>query len=343
MASTSREEEALAALSNPLRYDGILQQVFAFIPGNWLFLSAVCSEWRAIYANIGEQQVTRRLHFLHLINEQLCGPVPDELDSFVARSGSINMLKWLKAQKLSTLCWYACEGAAEGGQLAVLQYLRSEEYDWSGSSVMCRAARSGSIAMVEWLQQYEGVEIDPRAMAAAASEGQTAMCEYLLNIGCYWTDAAPTKAAEAGHFETLRWLRKKGCPWNVPASFWQAVYSSCTDVLNFVIEQGEVLDAQLLSCALRDATLRNNLQLLSVTSAVLSTYYTKMYCCSSAIRGGCGDRVFRQNKIAHEYVGRECYHHHSPMKERQNCMNVYTVLLMHIAYSRIISRNSTKS
>jgi hypothetical protein len=57
MTSTSREEEALAVLSNPLKYDGILQQVFAFIPGHWLFLSAVCSEWRAIYANIGEQQV----------------------------------------------------------------------------------------------------------------------------------------------------------------------------------------------------------------------------------------------------------------------------------------------
>jgi hypothetical protein len=273
MTSTSREEEALAVLSNPLKYDGILQQVFAFIPGHWLFLSAVCSEWRAIYANIGEQQVisidlhqvnklvtydcrttlysaavaspaivrlaqscgmkictsyrvsviaglhadvptltalhdlgmqlddtvldavalSGRLHILqHLINEQLCGPVPDELGFFAARSGSIDMLKWLKAQKLSTLCWYTCEGAAKGGQLAVIQYLRSEGCDWSGSSVMCRAARSGSIAMVEWLQQYEGVEIDPRAMAAAASEGQTAMCEYLLNIGCYWTDAAPT-------------------------------------------------------------------------------------------------------------------------------------------------------
>jgi hypothetical protein len=285
--------------------------VFAFIPGHWLFLSAVCSEWRAIYANIGEQQahsiglyepnkfviydskttlysaavaspetarlarshgcglqihtmaqgcgweaytnyrlkviaglhadvqtltalhdlgmqlddtvldavaLSGRLHILqYLINEQLCDPVSDGVNFFAALGGNIHILEWLKTENLSRFCWFTCSGAVEGDQLAVVQYLRNQGCKWDESVIMCDAAGSDSITIVKWLQQHEGVEVDARTMAAAASKGQTAMCEYLLNIGCYWTDTAPTRAAEAGHFETLRWLRENGCPWDVRA------------------------------------------------------------------------------------------------------------------------------
>jgi hypothetical protein len=57
MVSTCRQRQALVAVTNPLRDAGILQQVFTFLPGHWLFLGAVCSEWNAVYAGIAEQRV----------------------------------------------------------------------------------------------------------------------------------------------------------------------------------------------------------------------------------------------------------------------------------------------
>jgi hypothetical protein len=44
-------------MSNPLRDVGILQHVFTFLPGCWLFLGAVCREWKLVYADMAEQEV----------------------------------------------------------------------------------------------------------------------------------------------------------------------------------------------------------------------------------------------------------------------------------------------
>jgi hypothetical protein len=44
-------------MSDPLRDVGIVQHVFTFLPGSWLFLSAVCREWNGIYAKLADHQV----------------------------------------------------------------------------------------------------------------------------------------------------------------------------------------------------------------------------------------------------------------------------------------------
>jgi hypothetical protein len=67
----------------------------------------------------------------HLLFAQQC-PSPDNLGYCAARSGSINMLNWLRTQ---SWCSYddvmACLGAARGGHLAVLQYLYSKGCGWN--------------------------------------------------------------------------------------------------------------------------------------------------------------------------------------------------------------------
>jgi hypothetical protein len=55
--STKKQKQAVAAAPCPLRDAGILQHVFAFLPGSWLFLGTVCSEWKAVYAGVGGQEV----------------------------------------------------------------------------------------------------------------------------------------------------------------------------------------------------------------------------------------------------------------------------------------------
>jgi hypothetical protein len=47
-----RKQKLVLAEIDPLRDAGILQHIFEFLPGCWLFLGAVCREWEAVYASM---------------------------------------------------------------------------------------------------------------------------------------------------------------------------------------------------------------------------------------------------------------------------------------------------
>jgi hypothetical protein len=330
----------MLAASDPVGDAGILQQVFSFLPGNWLFLDAVCKEWQAVYTGLADQQIykvslrgndklvscgakttlysaavaspaTARLACEHGVNaenshvqlsagfhadlrtlltlrelgmpfshivvsaaarsgrltilqyllaEQQC-PKPCELTYFAARSGNVAMLNWLWAGS-----WYepgddklACAGAARAGNLALLQLLHTGGCDWDSEDTARDAASSGSLETVKWLRQQQGIEINAGVMAAAARMGQIAMCEHLRSIGCEWGTSACEDAAIYGEINMLRWLRQNGCPWTVRTVCMHAAYNGCTEILDYVVEQGEVLDAELLTEALNCAGSHNNL------------------------------------------------------------------------------------
>eukprot|EP00953_Heterococcus_sp_UTEX-ZZ885_P020599 11517-Heterococcus_DN1.PRE.1 len=57
MASPPSTQEMQATVADPLRDACIVKQVFAFLPGHWLFLGTVCKEWEALYADMAEQQL----------------------------------------------------------------------------------------------------------------------------------------------------------------------------------------------------------------------------------------------------------------------------------------------
>jgi hypothetical protein len=194
----------------------------------------------------------------HLLVEQLC-PAPVALTYFAARSGSISMLNWLRTEGQCVFDQNTCDGAAAGGHLALLQHLRREGCDWHEEYVTSFAASSGSIEVVEWLRQ-QGVEIGFWVLLWAALAGQTAMCEHLRSIGCDWEAGACTHATFNGHFDTLRWLREHGCPWDVRDVCMSAARCGYTNVLEYVIEQGEVLGAELLTEALNCAGAHNQLR-----------------------------------------------------------------------------------
>jgi hypothetical protein len=85
------------------------------------------------------------------------------------------------------------------------------------------------------------------------------MCEHLRSVGCDWNDDTCSHTVVCGHLDTLRWLREHGCPWNVRQICMRAADSGYIDILDFVIEQGEVIDAELLTDALNMAGAGNQL------------------------------------------------------------------------------------
>jgi hypothetical protein len=184
----------------------------------------------------------------HLVLTLQC-PIPEGLSHYAARSGNISMLSWLKAERLYVFAQFACSGAATGGHLAALQHLRSEGCEWSKDFIARDAASSGSIEVVEWLRQ-QGLVINADVLSTAAGAGKMAMCAHLGSTGCAWDDEACSEAAVYGQLDTLRWLRQHGCPWDLSEVVINAAVDGHPGILDYVIEQGEVLSAELLTSAL---------------------------------------------------------------------------------------------
>jgi hypothetical protein len=141
-------------------------------------------------------------------------------------------------------------------------YLRNEGYVWLPQCVSDNAASSGSIEVVEWLRQQQRIEFGASALNAAAREGQTAICNHLRSIECDWGADTCKRATTGGYLDTLQWLRDNGCPWVLRKVCIAAAYFGYTGILDYLEEQGEVLDAQLLTDALYKAGSGNELQVV---------------------------------------------------------------------------------
>jgi Ankyrin repeats (3 copies) len=205
--------------------------------------------------------VSGRLNILqHLITEWNC-EICTSLSYYAARSGSISMLDWLKAQEkwYEIDEWNACSGAAGAGHLAVLQHLIKEGCDWDEQSIVHSAAGSGSIQLVEWLRLEHDVETDDETITAAASFGQIDMCKHLLSIGCEMEYCACSVAAENGHIDTLHWLLENDCSYCMSEVCMGAARHGYVDILDYIVEQGELFDTEQLTEALNCAGMHNQL------------------------------------------------------------------------------------
>jgi hypothetical protein len=200
-----------------------------------------------------------RLHILQHLLDTKVWPKPRVLGHYAARSGSVSMLNWLKAQSWCPFDDYTCDGAAIGGHLAILQQLRSDGCEWDVESIACYAACSGSIELVEWLRQ-QGIAINAEVLAWAAGSGHIALCEHLRSRGCDWDADACNEAASYGDVNMLRWLRERGCPCNAGEVCISAARHNFTDILDYLIEQGEQLSAEVLTNTLNCAGTHNQLR-----------------------------------------------------------------------------------
>jgi hypothetical protein len=353
------EVKSVAAGANALSDADILQHVFTFLPGNWLYLGAVCSEWSAAYAGIADQQVWRTLlngsselvtcgTKTTLFSAVIASPVRVRLARdaglAVSQNDQLQVIAGLHADMKTLvalrdmgmpLSYTVIKAVALAGRLSIMQqifseqlcarpdapfsygdqrrpriidnYLSSPEYQWADDNtcaagataaaavpaaaaaaaetdaegqlqapsptetdkewrekpITCTAASNGGVKCENWVQRSAlGLQHEAIVMAIAASAGHTAVCEYLRSLGCAWNDAACDRAAERGQFDTLRWLREHGCPWYVSTVCINAACYGSTDILDYVVQQGEVLDADVLADTLMFADTCNQQQVV---------------------------------------------------------------------------------
>jgi hypothetical protein len=192
MISSNEQKQTLSAVCSPLRDAGILQHVFTFLPGNWLCLGAVCSEWRQCYAGIAGQQVcsfneygSRRIVFCGckctLYSAAVASPATARLAGSYGLAVDSKRLQWIAGlcADIATLIALSelgmplsetvVKAVAVSGRLNVLQHLVAEQQCPIPSSLSHCAARSGSISMLHWLWVEDLCEFDSYTCEGAAS------------------------------------------------------------------------------------------------------------------------------------------------------------------------------
>jgi len=136
-----------------------------------------------------------------------------------AMQGHINVLDWLRSKGYEFDSG-ACQGAAEGGQLETLKWLRNLDppCPWNEAAPETAIER-GHLEVLKWLKR-SGCPWPWDAVSTAARCGQIEILEWLRSEGERFTGAACCNAAGSAignrRLKTLKWLRSLDppCPWN---------------------------------------------------------------------------------------------------------------------------------
>ena len=222
--------------------------------GNFLFVAGVCRSFRTIYISFLEQQdppkpktttmneVVSSIPRLQLvINERhidvqnitiewrgKSAQIWTVLIKRATYNGNLDVLVWMKTK--TGMAWIRrychngpsysfndlCIVAAKGGQLKVLQWLRSEaggKIFWDAET--CRtAAENGHFDFLKWAHQ-NGCPWDASTCAYAALKGHLKVLKWAHENDCPWDTRTCSDAAFGGNLEVLKWARQNGCPWDV--------------------------------------------------------------------------------------------------------------------------------
>jgi hypothetical protein len=334
---------------SPLCNTGILHSILGYVgPGNWLFVSAVSSLWRAwyrramasmaaeatftcyaavfasasrvqlafanglrlnrantalqyragkhgsvsalvhaallglplsdaVFEGAAESGCLAKMTSLHLDNKR--AQLPERICDYAAKSGSIELMSWLKQQDCTldadTCYWAAasghlpllqflysqactgdaatCNAAALRGDLAMLQWLRSKGCFWSPAEVADSAAASGSIELMTWLQSQPDITFSKGTMQRAAAHGQLAVCQFLHAAECPWDSRACYAAAKQQQLHVLRWLCDHECPLDAASVCTAAAKSGSVATMAYLQEQQCIESSDVLTAMLHAA------------------------------------------------------------------------------------------
>ena len=149
-----------------------------------------------------------------------------DLVNYAAFQGSVEILRWLKEEKGWELNKHTGHWAGMGGSTEVLEYLRGMGYEF-GEEVCGGAAYGGCLKALKWLRDQDPpCPWDAMTCTSAAWGGNLEALEFLRDQDppCPWDEETCQGAAMEGHLEVLQWLRGQDppCPWDEVTCVWAA-------------------------------------------------------------------------------------------------------------------------
>ena len=156
-----------------------------------------------------------------MVGQWLVKGVVDEdyLMNYAAFQGSVEILRWLVEEKTwRVLSALTGRWAGMGGSVEVLEYLLERGYEFTREA--CHgAARGGHLKALKFLRGLDPpCPWDDETCGMAARGGHLDVLKWLRaqNPPCPWHEWTCREAAGDGHLEVLKWLRAQNppCPWN---------------------------------------------------------------------------------------------------------------------------------
>ena len=138
-----------------------------------------------------------------------------------ARGGHLQILQWVRAQ--NPPCYWderTCASAAEGGELTTLQWLRAQDPPCPWDEQTCAmAAKGGHLEILRWaVTQDPPCPWSASTCSNAATGGQFTLLQWLRGQDppCPWNSWTCANAAAGDHLEMLQWARSQDppCPWD---------------------------------------------------------------------------------------------------------------------------------
>ena len=195
----------------------------------------------------------------------------DNLLNYAMFIGSVEIVRWLVEEKGWRLFFYgrtvwwaglggsvevfeylnvkgyqftkeACEGAAMGGCLKALKFLRGLDPPCPWDQWTCReAARGGYLDVLKWARsQTPPCPWDADTCSEAARIGNLDILKWARDQDppCHWNGLTCSEAAYGGHLDVLKWLRGQDppCPWNERTCHWAAA-GGHLEILNWLRSQ----------------------------------------------------------------------------------------------------------
>jgi hypothetical protein len=269
---------AAVSIGSALGNTGILQIVLSYVgPGHWLFLSAVCSEWKVLYERLAAVNV-----FAFTASGKKtrlkCEPRMT-LSSAVFQSSRLvrlahqHGLRFNSNYKMHHVAGKVADrhvlatahelgmplsssvllGASERGSLTVLRWLHFDMGCALPRNITVYAARGGGVRVMQWLSE-RGCVLTTKTQFNAAKYRRISVLNYLHGAGCPMDDGgrACKIAAWNGSLQVLQWLRSHGCPW-VPLDVTEAAaHSGNVQMMAWLQQQpGVVFTAAAMSAAAR--------------------------------------------------------------------------------------------
>ena len=164
----------------------------------------------------------------------------------VALGGDLDTIKWIEKEKpqcRGKVIWSegATFGAAMGGNLGVLKYIRERGCAWNPGTCYAAALR-GHLDVLKYAHEH-GCPWDHCTCMAAANGGHLDVLKYAREHGCPWDELTCSHAAYGGHLHVLKYARDSGCAWDAYTCM-AAANGGHLDVLKYARECGCPWDAK---------------------------------------------------------------------------------------------------
>jgi len=131
-----------------------------------------------------------------------------------------------------------CAAAVRGGNLGLLQFLRSENVDWDCETTAAASLVRGQLGrrILRYCLDH-GCPHDYRVAIHACSIPDLEMVQIARSYGCEWTNSAGITAASAGALDILLWAREHGDIWKLNNILEAAALDGHKDIILYLANE----------------------------------------------------------------------------------------------------------